>query len=275
VDVAYQDKTFAAGAPLVAIEEGTALKRGTPAFRRLLSLAQLAVDPGDPGAVVKHLSAEPLHYPGTGQTTGTHALIITTVGDMNVPASGGITAGRAAGFIDYLTPDPRYGVPVNQQLLDTYTAEAVHKIGRYRDKDGEPVHIDVDDYADGDDIFSWRQVPRLDPPLRLVAQDALGGLSGAVFPYVKADGKHDLPLPGDFTDQAIALCQRDCDADPALDCATCRATVTFDIGLYFYNIIARYLTSSGQTLDWRRCNAFGDCDDLPPAPPARKLADLL
>ena len=35
-------------------------------------------------------------------------MIITTLGNVNVPASSGVHVARAAGLVDYLTPDPRY-----------------------------------------------------------------------------------------------------------------------------------------------------------------------
>src|SRR5690606_14880334 len=100
--------------PLVALTEGLALRRATPEFRRLLSLAQLIVDPGDPAVVAPHLIDEPLTYDATQTSTGTHTLVVTTMGDMNVPASSGLTHSRAAGLVEFLEDDPRFGKPANE-----------------------------------------------------------------------------------------------------------------------------------------------------------------
>src|SRR5690606_11759094 len=120
----------------------------------------------DPASYARHLLDEPLEYPGTGQSTGCHTLVLTSLGDMNVPAGSGVTFGRAAGLIDYLDPNPAYGVPDNQVLLDTYVAEAVHNLNRFTDAEGRGVHLDVDVLSDGDDIWG-PTYPRLDPPIRI------------------------------------------------------------------------------------------------------------
>ena len=45
--------------------------------------------------------------------------------------------------------------------------------------------------------------------MRLLAKDSVCdgpegcGVSGALFPYANTDGKHDLPIPGNFWDQAV------------------------------------------------------------------------
>ncbi|MCA9526226.1 MAG: hypothetical protein KC549_08000, partial [Myxococcales bacterium] len=113
-DVEFQGETFAAGSPLITLAEGFGERRASPGMRRFLGLGQLVLDPGDPATYARHLQREPLTYPGTGETTGAHAIIVTTMGDMNVPASAGVTVGRASGLVDFLTDDPRYGKPHNQ-----------------------------------------------------------------------------------------------------------------------------------------------------------------
>jgi dienelactone hydrolase len=266
----FQGERHFPGEPLVALAAGLAVRRGTPEFRRLLSLGQLVLDPADPAVVARHLSSEPLVYPGTGQATGTHTLIVTTVGDMNVPANAGVSQGRAAGFIDYLKADPRYGKPPNQVLLDTRMVEAVHSLGRYQDKDGNPVHIDVENFSAGTDYYAAHGIPRLDPPLRLTGEDPLCdlgpeacGFSGSLFPYALDTGKHDVPLPGEWTQAARNECKTTC----TTDCAACDELETFDMGLFMYGVTARYLGSGGKTLDFDPCNAFDTCPDVPPPPP--------
>jgi hypothetical protein len=118
-EIEFLGNTYPAGSPLVALTEGLGMRRVHPDLRRMGGLAQLVLDPSDPAVLAPNMLVDPLHYPGTNQSTATHALIITTMGDSAVPVSGGQTVGRAAGLIDYLRVDGRYGVPVNQMLIDT------------------------------------------------------------------------------------------------------------------------------------------------------------
>jgi len=111
----FQGQSFEADQPLVSLMEGLGLRRGHPDFRRMGGLAQMLLDPSDPAVLAQYWQRQPLEYPGTGETTGAHALIVTTMGDTAVPVSGGILVGRAAGIVPYLTSDPRFGVPANQQ----------------------------------------------------------------------------------------------------------------------------------------------------------------
>ena len=286
-EISFQGEDFAEGAPLVALADGPAYRRASPEFRRIMSLAQLAVDPGDPETYARHFGAEPLHYPATGEWTGTHTIVTTTMGDMNVPAGAGVSEGRAAGFIELRADDPRYGEPVNQVLIDHYVPEAVSVLKRYVDNQGVGVHIDVEDFAHGDDVWTPRGIPRLDPPLRLIGPDAVCraagsdatsgvaggpndpvecGISGSLFPMSHPEGKHDLPVPGDNTDRAIAQCEASCTDD----CGACGDTKVFDMGLYFFNLIARYVVSDGTSFDLNAmCNATNTCEDVPPRPAPR------
>jgi hypothetical protein len=224
---------------------------------------------------VRHLRLEPLTY-GTGETTGTHAMIVTTNGDMAVPASMGVTLGRAAGFIDYLRDDPRYGRPANQMLLDTFTAEAVHTLRRYTHaQTGEGVHLDVENFSQGTDIWG-ADVPRLDPPLHLFANRGpdgtdWGGYSGAIFPYPVPEGMHGFPFPGQLTDQAIRLCERAC---PEGERCACDEVETFDVGLFIFNMFGTYVRTNGGELSVDLCNSRNDCPGFLPPPEPRPASEL-
>lgn len=261
---------FAAGSPLVALQEGLGLRRGNPELRRFAALGQMVIDPADMSVMAPHLLKEPLTYPGTGQTTGAHIFLLPAVGDMSVPVSMGMSIGRAAGLIEYLEPHPDWGKPANQVLLDTYTAEAVNTLKRYTDPDGNGVHIDLDNFSGGQDIWGDR-VPRLDPPLRLgfYEEDPLGGRSAAIFAYGDPGGRHGFPSPGEGYDAARAQCQADC-TDASCDC---RGAQVFDIGNFFFNLIGRYLSSGGRVLSDDLCLARDDCDDKPPLPELRYNPD--
>ena len=264
-EVVFQGDTFGAGSPLVALAEGLGLRRATPDLRRFLGLGQLVLDAADPAVFARHFQKSPLHYPGTGQTTATHALVVTTVGDMNVPAAGGVAIGRAAGFLDYRTPDPRWGKPVHQVLVDTYTVEGVDKLKRHVDPDGNGVLLDVEDFGEGDDLWTGR-IPRLDPPLRAYGPDAIGGISGAVFPYPIPTGQHGFAFPRAQIDQLRERCAQSCPAGE--DCG-CDDAVTFDVGMFMFNMLGRYLASGGTVLDDDLCNSRDDCPGTKPPPPAR------
>ncbi len=280
--VQFQGRSYGVGEPLVSLAEGMALHRATPEFRRLLSLAQFVVDPADPGVVAPHLLDEPLTYEATGTTTGAHTLVVTTMGDMNVPASSGLTHSRTAGLVGFLEDDPRYGKPANQVLIDTYAAEAVHVLGRYTDANGTPVHIDLEDFSEGDDYWTPVGIPRLDPPLRLYGEDKLCergeahcGISGSIWPFPRPDGQHGFDPPGSFVDRAIARCQDACKGpDAPIPCGQCKDERVFDIGMFMFNMLGKYGATGGKVLDTSLCHAFDDCPDRPETPPTRDDADL-
>lgn len=276
-EVELLGETLAPG-ELRSLVEGLGLRRSNPELRRFMALGQMVLDPADPSVFARHLSGDPLEFAtGTSEET-TPALIITSVGDMNVPASSGVTVGRAAGFIDYLNPDPRYaGTPYegrspNQILIDTYMAEAVNVFKRFTfnaDPDADGVHMDVENFSNGTDIWG-DSIPRLDPPLRLVSNtDVEGrfqnGYSGSIFTYAIPEGQHGFALPGEMTDKAIAQCEENGGTD-------CESLVgeTFDVGWYMFHTIGGYFHDAAQRyplLD--KCNVKEACNDLPPTPAPR------
>ncbi len=280
------------GGDLIALAEGFGLERGRPGLRRFLGLAQLILDPCDPGVMASHLATNPIVYPNKGDETNARFLFVTTVGDMNVPASSGITVGRAAGVIDFLNVDPRYGKPVNQVLLDTYTAEAVNVFNRvpYRDVPASAnirdllrldasggSHIDVDNLSEGTDIWE-DNLTRLDPGLHLVMDEdmwgnPLPGRSGALFPFAVPEGQHGFPLPGEMTDWAIQLC-KERNGSSAPEC-TAEAIVgnTFDTGWYMFHLIGKYLQGAPDLFD-PKCVSRLTCAVAPDLPEARPLDSL-
>ena len=90
VEVEFQGHTFPEGTPLRTFAEGLGMKRGTPSMRRFMSLGQMVLEPGDPASVAPHFTQRPLKFPAVGDQTGAHTLVVTTMGDMNVPASSGL-----------------------------------------------------------------------------------------------------------------------------------------------------------------------------------------
>lgn len=281
----FQGRTWTQGEALVALAEGLGLRRASPSLRRFLGIGQLVLDATDPAVHAPHMGIDPIVYEGTGEQTGTHTLVVTTAGDMNVPASTGVTIGRAAGFVPYTEVDERYGVPANQMLVDSYVTEAVDTYGRFTDANGKPVLMDVEDFSNNGDLWRYDGIPRLEQPLRLVKEDAmceLGpeecGVSGSIFPYPEPGGAHGFAFPGEFTDDERDRCQADCDANdssPDYDCADCGslspADVPFDIGYFMFNMLAEYGATGGKSIDFDLCHSRNDCDSTPEVPEERPL----
>jgi hypothetical protein len=263
----FQGRQIEAGTPLVALAEGLGEPRATPGLRRFLALGQMVMDPGDPAIYARHVQKEPLAFVSTEKTTGAHALIVTTTGDMNVPASSGLAAARSAGLLSWTEDDPRYGVPPNTLLVQRHVSEAVHTLGRYHDADGNPVHMDVENFGQGTDVFT---TPRLNPPLRLGLdrKDRFGGISGAIFPMGDPAGQHGFDFPGEMTDKVRRDCRNACPEGE--DCG-CDAEQTFDIGFFMFHMLGRYMSSGGSEMTTDLCMSRDDCDWLRPPPPRRKL----
>ncbi|MEE2901073.1 MAG: hypothetical protein VYC39_02030 [Myxococcota bacterium] len=312
-EIYFQARYKDADTPLVALQDGFGLRRANPEVRRFMSLAQLALDPADPAVLSKHTQKERITYPSTQQTTGAHLLVVTTVGDMNVPASSGLSIGRAAGILEYLEDDSRLGKSPNQALIDTYMAEAVNTTKRFtygNSPSGYGVHMDVENFSQNSDRWAnWTRtssmtwsstiamdtrfgvdsnVPRLAAPIRAGLYnmdgseriDPLGGRSGAIFPYPVPRGEHGFAFPGALTEQHIRDCKRECSDE------TCKASCetldgkTFDVGFFMFNMLARYFSTDGKEFNDSLCNSNSSCVDkngvphIPPVPPKRDETTL-
>ncbi len=264
-EVQFLGQVYPSKSPLVALADGFGEKRATPGLRRFLSIGQLVLDGGDPAAYSRHLLREPLRYPHMDQESGAHALIVTTMGDMNVPASSGATLGRSAGLIDYLTPLPEHNDrSANQVLIDSYSIEAVHSLKRNTDRDGNGVHVDVELFSEGEDVWTSLDIPRLNAPLRagLSQPDSLGGYSGAIFPYSSPEGQHGFNFPGVDQDIYIERCRATCEEtdEPCLEECASSYEGRFDVGLFFFNLIGEYIKSGGERWEIKPCFGDDSCD---------------
>jgi pimeloyl-ACP methyl ester carboxylesterase len=273
-NVFFQGKTVDSGTKLHALAEGLGLRRAHPKLRRFSSLTQLVLDPGDPVSYARHYQLEPLVY-ATGEQTGTHTLMVPTVGDMNVPVSTGVTAARAAGLLDFLRPDPRYGKSANQVLIDEYVLEATDRTKRFTDSSGNGVMKDVDDFSGGKDRFG-SEVPRLSPPLRVGVGrvDRLGGASAMLLPISSATGTHGFDRPGEMADDARKQCEKDCPDKTGENPCGCKTREYFDIGHFMFNLMGDYARSGGKKLEIRSCYSRDDCPDMAKPPDARDVDTL-
>ncbi len=122
---------------LAALHDGLGRKRNTPRMRRVLQIAQLALDAADPIAWARHLLREPF-----GKKV--NVLHLTDVGDRTVPFASMVAWDRAVGL---------HGLewPAAYEL----TAELVN-----RDVLARPGGWDIDDLEGGGD--GWGLLPSID-----------------------------------------------------------------------------------------------------------------
>ncbi|MFT3711052.1 MAG: hypothetical protein QM817_25780 [Archangium sp.] len=233
----FQGRTYAAGSPIVALGDGFGLRRGSPEARRLFSLAQIALEPADPANFAPFWEGTRQFSYGSGEEVRTRALLLPMTGDPGVPVATATALGRAAGHIDYLNADPRYGKTQMQELIDVGFVEGVERTGRYQNPQGENVLMDVDvfqNFSNADDGYG---TPRLMPPMRLIREStANGGKTGMMFPMMNPKGQHSLPVP-----------------DPGKG---------FDLGTYVIDLFADYLGSGGNRVSMEPCMVRSDCPYL-------------
>jgi hypothetical protein len=147
---------------------------------------------------------------------------------------------RAAGLVDFKNLDPRYGKTVQQVLLDTGTVEGVEASGRWHDSSGRAVLMDIDDLANVSTVGDGFDVPRLNPPLRLVRHNTEaqgGGISAQLFPMMEPLGTHGFPQP--------------------------KPERPFDLGSLLINQMIRYLATDGRELGFEACQLDWSCSWLP------------
>jgi hypothetical protein len=238
-DVIFQGRAWARRSPLVALGDGFGLRRASPELRRFTAIAQTALDPADPVNWAPFFERRDLEY-GTGEKVRTRVLVLNTIGDMNVPMSTGAAISRAAGFVPFSERDPRWNKTPNQVLIDTGALQATERIGWHLNAAGEPVLMDVEHLSLLHGGVDGYDVPRLDPPLRLIGPSArAGGVTGTLFPFAKPQGQHGFDLPN--------------------------PTAPFDLGTLMVNLIGRYAATRGEKLDLDPCQLDSSCAWIPRA----------
>ncbi|MCB9680189.1 MAG: hypothetical protein H6733_01855 [Alphaproteobacteria bacterium] len=225
-DVVHEGVTYPAGSPLVAGSEGNGKIRGSKDARRLAQVAAMVMEPGDPVAYASHWFTDPDPYIGPQ-----NVLLMPTPGDDQVPINGGMACARIAGFTDWHHVDERYGMTVDQWLIDRQVVRGAEERGPWRNAEGDPVLFDADDLDDGINVYGEPS----DTPLRSTL-DTPAGQSGLRLPYVSPKGTHGFRTP-----------------DPSL---------AFDINSFAIYQIAQYLDTQGKQLQDRPCYGTGDCPDF-------------
>jgi hypothetical protein len=145
----FRETFYDVGSQLVAPQEGLGLFRQTPDFRKLMQLAQAALDPADPINFAKDFMLSPPADPFGDPMPARPILDVHTVGDFLVPTGTGMAFSRAAGALPFLPPSavdelPAYadwatpqelwnawgGRSPNQVMIDTYEMEGLARLQR-------------------------------------------------------------------------------------------------------------------------------------------------
>ncbi|MFO0600311.1 MAG: hypothetical protein U0228_33685, partial [Myxococcaceae bacterium] len=243
LDAKFQGLQHHAGDPLIALGDGFGLRRQSPEIRRFMGLAQMAIERGDPVNFLRNTERHRILRYGTGEEVGTRMVVVNTIGDMNVPVATGVSIGRVAGMLDIYEKDPRYNKTPNRVLIDNGVLTAVERTGQWQNSKGENVLMDVDHFSalSGDGTQDKFDVPRLNPPLRLVKKsDRVGGWTGMIFPMVVPTGRHGFDTP-----------------DPSLP---------FNLGAVMLNMLGHYLETGGEELVMDGCLESSTCSFTPPFP---------
>ncbi len=136
IPVTFQGAIYPEGTPLVAIRAGLGKARNTPGFRRLVGLAAILVERGDPIAY-SHLykdrkecgcGYDELSCPaGVCRFPQSNVVMYHTVGDPNVSVASTMALARGAGILPYEGAE----VTPNDLLLKNYVQESVETYRRH------------------------------------------------------------------------------------------------------------------------------------------------
>jgi len=235
-------RTFAEGTPMIAFTDGFGLRRGSPEIRRLLSLAQVGLESGDPMNFAPYWEQHRTLAYGTGETVSTRVIMMPSVGDTGVPVATGVALARAAGFIEFDKVDPRYGKSQNQQLIDSWAVEGLSRMSRYQQEGtGAGVLMDLENLSSITGADDGYGVPRLTPPLRLTKYRPVpDGVTGVEFMMLKPQGAHGFAIPD--------------------------RKAKFDLGSLLGNQIGRYAGSAGKLFGYEACQVDSTCSWIAPLP---------
>jgi hypothetical protein len=265
-DVTFWGTIYPKGAPLVAMQEGLGYTRNTPDFRRFYGIAAHGIAPADPASWAPRFFDRPIEatYDAAWRKGRNHVLLMPTAGDSQVPAATGVSLGRTAGLLgswrrdperfgpevgwrELFSPDPRYGMSIEDMLRTNWVVEGDWHLQRWGTFTTNPhVLFDPDDVSDGKATFSCRpeddwsadngesRCPasektnpvRFPPPrpgdgkaLRVTRARADGTVDAFRIPMLRPAGQHGIYNPQPFR--------------------------TFDADAYMVNFTARFLREGG------------------------------
>jgi len=185
---------YRAGDPLRSPGEGWGLHRGSPDLRRLVGLAQLIMDPGDPINYAPHYFLDPLEIRPEGKTPS-DLLVVATLGDPYDPVDTHAAKARGAGILEYRVPDPAYGQTLNDWLIGKWVLEGVPGFGRFPPTwNGQEVLFDPDSLdhlgKGGDNGFQAPDPRSLGLPELRLKVSTPSGESGITFAHMEPQGSH-------------------------------------------------------------------------------------
>ena len=167
----FETRTWDVGAPLVAPTAGFGRRRQTPEFRRLVMLAQMVLERGDPINYARRVFLDPVTAPDV-PVRPRSMLITNTTGDPNVTIATGYALARAAGIVPFLPADapahlaefraptdfatryPGHASP-NDVYIAYHAIEGLSRLNRHPAGMGaEAFLVDVDDLSEGRQFFA-------------------------------------------------------------------------------------------------------------------------
>ncbi len=263
-DQEFQWWEWVAGDPLVSPAAGYGQRKNTSSLRRFLGISQVGLERGDPANSGLLMRRYPMDFPEESRSR-TNVLEILTIGDMNVPLSTGLTLARAIGTLDVFHDDPRWGMSAGEALLAQHVVEG----NEYRDfwireSDAKSILFDASDLdrgLDGQDMPSFPSEygqpamrlwvptdPSVDPltcsetwdasSLYLDEVTCAGGLTAMVMAAIDDTGTHSFLLS--------------------------QPERAFNINLFLINMIGRYFSTGGTSLNMQTCLEDGSCPFTPP-----------
>ncbi len=264
----FETTTWEAGEQLVSPAAGFGLRRQTPDFRRLMSLAQIGLERGDPINYARRVFLDPV----VAEDVAPHVrseLIAMTTGDPNVCIATGYALARATGVEAFLPPDAPdhladFRAPAsfaalhpgsespNDVVLRAHAIEAIPRFERNPVLGGETFLADVDDLSDGLLFFAAdaeTQLPlseggvapvRISPPLRWSrrSRPMQGVGEDSVWTYAAGERTSAVVsiyvIPKGIHGFGTFF-------DP---------TLGFDSAVYSFNLLGRYLSTDGEDIPY-------------------------
>ncbi len=180
----FQGVRFPEGSALVALAEGLGHVRASPDLRRIGFVFSAILEPGDPIAYGPLLADRP----GLGGPR--NVLFMPTPGDSIVSINTGIALARSAGLVEMDEEDDRYGMSVDQWLIERKVVQGLEEYGPWTCEGGFSCLFDPDDLDEGTDEWGAPS----DDPLRAVRATEAGVL-GLRLPYARPTGSHGFTTP--------------------------------------------------------------------------------
>jgi hypothetical protein len=171
-------------------------------------------------------------------------------------------------MVEITKPDPAYGIPIDQVLIESGVVEGVARTQRFASTtfgprktlgshvrcDGgavctDDVLVDPSGYscdAAGANCTDGLNAPRLNPPLReqllrpVKLSDGSTGFSGLLLPYLSRTGQHGFSSP--------------------------QPQKPFDMDRFLANLIGRYFETKGREVRFDPCQAAEPVDPAPECP---------